>query len=92
MEPVINKPFTSYRSLPEALDVFFAENTPDSSWTFFFKIFQCWTLKDCKIKTEISDEEVALFFDQLNDLVAAAYTVHQANRVLATRQEGLTNE
>lgn len=93
MKPVtINKPLPSNRPLPEVLEFFFAQNTPDSSWAFFLKMFQCWTLKDCKIKAEISDEEVALFFDQLIDLVAAAYIVHQANRVSMNQPEGKRHE
>lgn len=78
---IIKKPLLHDPSLSEALETFFANNTPESSWNFFFKIIQCWTLKDCKIKAQLSDEEVALFFDQLIDLVAAAYILHQANRV-----------
>jgi len=72
--------------------MFFKENTPDTTWVVFFKMFQCWMIKDCKVKAEISDEEVALFFDQLIDLVAAAYIVHQANRVPETRQRGTEHD
>lgn len=71
---------------------FFVENTPESVKYFFWRMFQCWAVKDCKIKAEISDEEVALFFDQLMDLVAAAYIVHQANRVSPNQQEGNGHE
>ena len=93
MEAVfINKSFTSNLSLKEVTATFFKENTPESAKIFFWKMFQCWALKDCKIKAEISDEEVALFFDQLIDLVAAAYIVHEANRVSPTRQEGIEHE
>ncbi|WP_143013844.1 hypothetical protein [Mucilaginibacter sp. OK268] len=65
---------------------FFKNNTPDSAKVLFFKLFQCWTTKDCTIKSEVSDKEVALFFDQLSDLVAAAYIVHQANGVSQSQQ------
>lgn len=93
MKPGTNsKPFLSNRPLPEVLEVFFAEHTPDSSWAFFFKVLQCWALKDCKIKAEISDEEIALFFDQLIDLVGAAYAVHQANMVAVSRAGGERDE
>ncbi|MFI5162360.1 MAG: hypothetical protein ACHQHN_13860 [Sphingobacteriales bacterium] len=64
----------------EVMSNFFGVNTPESVKALFFKMFQCWVTKDCTLKAEISDEEIALFFDQLTDLVAAAYTVHQANR------------
>lgn len=72
----------------KVLDSFFDENTPESTWTTFFKLLQCWTVKDCKLKYDISDEEIALFFDQLIDLVAAAYIIHQANRVSANATKG----
>lgn len=93
MEAVFtHKHFTDDLPLGEVLDNFFKGNTPESSRVFFWKVFQCWTLKDCNIKAEISDEEVALFFDQLIDLVAAAYILHQANRVPQTGQEGSEHE
>ncbi|BAU51899.1 hypothetical protein MgSA37_00048 [Mucilaginibacter gotjawali] len=74
------------------MDAFFQANTPDSAREFFWKVFQCWVTRDCNIKADLSDEEVALFFDQLIDLVAAAYIVHEANRVSQTRQEGMEHE
>jgi hypothetical protein len=89
---IINKSFSNKSSLSEVMSSFFKKNTPDSAKTIFWKLFQCWALKDCKIKAEISDEEIALFFDQLIDLVAAAYIVHQANRVSQTQQEGSGHE
>ena len=76
----------------DVLAKFFQANTPEYAHVFFWKFFQCWTIKDCKIKAEISDEEVALFFDQLMDLVAAAYILHQANRVPSTGQQGENHE
>jgi len=71
---------------------FFNLNSTESSRIIFWKIFQCWTIKDCKVKAEISDEEVALFFDQLIDLVAAAYILHEANKAPKTEQEGNQHE
>jgi hypothetical protein len=93
MEAVIIKNnFTSGLSLEEALAVFFRDNTLESTEVLFWKLLQCWALKDCKIKAEISDEEVALFFDQLIDLVAAAYILHQANRAPQNGKEGIDHE
>ena len=93
MEAVFkNKSLTTSPSLTEAIAAFFRENTPDSAKVFFWKMFQCWALKDCKIKAEITDEEVALFFDQLSDLVAAAYILHQANGAAVNEQKGLDHE
>lgn len=93
MEAVfINNNFTSAILLRKVMDAFFKANTPDSARELFWRMFQCWVTKECNIKAEISDEEVALFFDQLIDLVAAAYIVHQANRVSQTGQEGIGHE
>jgi len=92
MEAVlVNKNFPSVLPLDEVLKTFFNGNTPDSAKSFFWKMFQCWVIKDCNIKAEISDEEVALFFDQLIDLVAAAYIVHQANGASNKPQGGDNN-
>ncbi|QEM03714.1 hypothetical protein DIU31_009385 [Mucilaginibacter rubeus] len=73
----------------DVLANFFVANTPETMKVFAWKIFQCWTLKDCNQKAEISDEKLALFLDQLIGLVAAAYNVHQANNAAETK-EGLT--
>lgn len=80
--------FTSSLSLKKALKVFFKTNTPESVKYQLWKLFQCWVTKECEIKAEISDEEIALFFDQLNSMVAAVYVVHQANGALPNLQEG----
>jgi len=92
MEAVLTNSNVTY-NLPfkKVTEAFFCDNTPESVKDLFFKMFQCWVVKDCNLKAEISDEEVALFFDQLIDLVAAAYIVHQANRVSLTGQEGVDN-
>jgi hypothetical protein len=93
MEAVIIKHnFTAALSLKEVMATFFRDNTPETAKVLFWKFFQCWVTKDCNIKAEISDEEVALFFDQLIDLVAAAYIVHQANGALSNPQEGIGHE
>jgi hypothetical protein len=81
MEAVIIKHnFTAGKTLKEIITTFFKDNTPESTQVLFWKFFQCWVSRDCKIKADLTDEEVALFFDQLIDLVAAAHIVHQANR------------
>jgi len=88
MEAVLtNKNLVSELSLKKMMDAFFKANTPDSVREFFWKVFQCWVTRDCNIKAEISDEEVALFFDQLIDLVAAAHIEHEANRVSNNPQQ-----
>jgi hypothetical protein len=87
-----NKNFTSVLSLKEVMVTFFKENTPDTVQSLFWKVFQCWVIKDCKIKAEISDEELALFFDQLNEVIAAAYIVHQEQAVLPISQGGNSHD
>ena len=77
----INDRFSSEPSLKEVVASFFKQRTPDGTKALCWKLFQCWALKDCNIKAEITDEEVALFFDQIIDLVTAAYTEHQAGRL-----------
>jgi hypothetical protein len=93
MEAVIAKQdFTSALPLKDVLTKFFDDHTPESTNVLFWKFFQCWVTRECNIKADLSDEEIALFFDQLMDLVAAAYILHQANRVLPTEQEGSGHE
>jgi len=87
-----NNNLSSGLPFSEVVAGYFKANTPESTKVLFWKVFQCWALKDCNLKAEVSDEEVALFFDQLIDLVAAAYIVHQANRVSQTQQEGSGHE
>ena len=89
---ITNFNLTSYDTLEVVLTRFFDKHTPEDAKVFFWKFFQCWVTKDCNIKAELSDEEVALFFDQLMDLVAAAYILHEANRVSEKPQEGKQHE
>jgi hypothetical protein len=86
----LNSSLSLGTTFSEALANFFLANTPETTEVMAWKIFQCWTLKDCNLKAEISDEKVALFLDQLIGLVAAAYNVHQANRA-ADSLEGINN-
>jgi hypothetical protein len=83
-----NNNLSSGTSFKEVVTNFFKVNTPESTKVLFWKVFQCWALKDCNLKAEVSDQEIALFFDQLIDLVAAAYILHQANRVSSAGQQG----
>jgi hypothetical protein len=93
MEAVIIKyNFRASLSLKEVMSKFFDDHTPESTKVLFWKFFQCWVTRECNIKADLSDEEVALFFDQLMDLVAAAYILHQANGVSKNPQEGKENE
>lgn len=87
-----NKHLISGLSLKEVMVTFFKDNSPDTVQDLFWKFFQCWVIKDCKIKAEISDEELALFLDQLNELIAAAYTAHKENGTLSIPKEGNSHD
>lgn len=80
MEAVYTQPnFSSGPSFKEVVTTFFSAHTPDSTKYLCWKLFQCWALKDCTIKAELTDEEVAFFFDQVIELVTAAYAEHQSD-------------
>lgn len=79
MEAILNNNFSSGPPLHEVMAAFFKHHTPDSAKLLFWKVFQCWALKDCTVKAEVTDQEIALFFDQLTELVDAAYLEHRAS-------------
>lgn len=89
---IINHNFSSGLTLKEVMENFFEAHTPEETKVLFWKFFQCWVTRECKIKADLSDEEVALFFDQLIDLVAAAYILHQANGVSQNQQGGESHD
>lgn len=76
----IHQKLSSGRAFKDVIAAFFKAHTPDSTKYLCWKLFQCWALKDCNIKAEITDEEVAFFFDQVIELVAAAYAEHQSEK------------
>jgi hypothetical protein len=82
-----NTDFSSDLPLKKAMESFFINNPPHRVEYLFWKLFQCYVLKDCNIKVEVPEKEIALFYDQLMDLVTAAYIVHQANRGSQNRKE-----
>jgi hypothetical protein len=84
--------FTASLSLKEVMSKFFNDHTPESTKVLFWKFFQCWVTRDCNFKADLSDEEVALFFDQVMELVAAAYILHQADGALSNEHGGEGNE
>lgn len=88
----INKEFTSELSFEEVAKTFFKDNSTESVQVLFWKFFQCWVTRDCNIISDMTDEDVALFFDQLIDLVAAAHILHEANRVSENQKPGGDNE
>jgi len=93
MEAVItDQDFRIDATFKDVMATFFRANDPETTKVLFWKFFRCWVTKDCSIKSELSDKEVALFFDQLIDLVAAAYILHQANGVPKPEQGGKEHE
>jgi hypothetical protein len=71
----------------KALSVLFDMRSPDNAYSMFWQLFEAWTQFSAK-KMQFTDKEIALFPDQLIDLVAAAHIEHEANRASGTGQEG----
>ncbi|QJD95978.1 hypothetical protein HH214_08855 [Mucilaginibacter robiniae] len=92
MEAVHTHNNSSHHPLEKAMHAFFLQNSPESVQLLLWKMFQCWVTKDCSLKAGLPDAEVALVFDQLNDLIAAAYAVHQTSHFSATEQKGNGHE
>lgn len=53
-----------------------------------FCVLRAWAHCPVGHRSGVSDEDIALFFDQLIGLVAAASQLHQADRVAVDLQEG----
>jgi len=69
MEAGTNNNSNQGRSLKEVMTAVFNSITPDTSQVLTWKIFQCWTTRDCNFKSDVTNEEIAAFLDQLNLLV-----------------------
>lgn len=74
--------------LLKATESFFKDRTFGETQTIFFKLFQCWGIKECYKRIDLTNAEVALFYDQLVNLVGEAYIAYQANRPALNREEG----
>lgn len=88
---LLNMDCSSGLPLEKVLDAFFSTNPPDRVKFLFWKLFQCYVLKDCVIKAEVPEKDVALFYDQLTDLVTAVYLLHMKNNNDSQSKEGRTN-
>jgi len=64
----------------KATELFFKDRTFGETQDIFFKLFQCWGIKECHKRIDLTNAEVALFYDQLQNLVAEAYIAYQANK------------
>ncbi|WP_426671982.1 hypothetical protein ACPPVU_12175 [Mucilaginibacter sp. McL0603] len=92
MEAVIMKSYCPSDLPPEeVIDLFFRNYSSETMWVNTFYLFKCWTTNSCGLKEKLPNEELALFLDQLIDLVAAAYTLHQANRVSGEEKKDQAN-
>jgi hypothetical protein len=67
-------------SLLEAMNLFFNNRSFGTTQNIFFKLFQCWGIKECDEVVNLSNEEVALFLDDLLNLVSISYIAYQANK------------
>lgn len=92
MEAINQSNKLSQHPWKEVMATFFQQNSPESVKLLFWRMFQCWVTKDCTIKGDVSDEEVALVFDQLIELVSAAYQLHQNNNNSIKFPEGKSHE
>lgn len=92
MEVIQVNKSSSHHPWQEVLASFFQQHSPESVQLLFWRMFQCWVTKDCTIKGAVTDEEVALAFDQLIELVSAAYVLHQEGNVVNNSQEGKSHE
>ncbi len=57
--------FPAGLSPQEVISLFFRENSVESVRNLFWHLFQCWIVKDCNLKEHYTDENIALFLDQL---------------------------
>lgn len=87
MEAVNKNIISSQPTLQKVMASFFERNSPESVQVLFWKIFQCWVTKDCKIRGELSDAELALVLDQLLELVTAAQSLYRNSNVFNTGNE-----
>lgn len=93
MEAVFtNKNLPHELSLKKMMDAFFKVNNPDSIREIFFKLFQCWVTKDCNNKAEITDKELATFFDQITDFFTVAYDLYSKSNLTNADQERKGND
>jgi hypothetical protein len=60
---------------------FFRMYSRELSTETLWYVFKAWVSSPGANRAQFSNEEMALFLDQLIDLVAAAYQLHQTNRV-----------
>jgi hypothetical protein len=65
----------------QAVEAFFGSNTPESARDTLWYLFKAWVNSPGTNRARYTDEDIALFLDQLIDLVGASFQLHQTNRV-----------
>ena len=70
----------SNASLMNAMELFFKERSFGEIQNIFFKLFQCWGVKECHKRMDLSNADVALFYDQLQSLLGEVYLKYQATK------------
>jgi hypothetical protein len=83
MEAVVRKHDFTGMGLEGAVAGFFGVNSLEGSKVLFWTFFQCWVTRECKLKADLSDEEVALFFDQLLELLTVLYEAKERGELRA---------
>lgn len=81
-------PITNALSPQAVLADFFSTHTRESVWDIFLQLFKAWVESPDANRAKFRDKEIALFLDQLIDLVAAASQLHQTNRVKSNNAGG----
>ena len=84
-------PGGSHSSLMTATETFFKNRTFGETQNTFFKLFQCWGTKECDKRFELSNIEVASFYDQLGEIVKEAYLFYQSSRSVTSIKEDFTD-
>jgi hypothetical protein len=81
-------PSSGGRSFQQALPDFFKDYCIGGVKDRLWQLFKPWACQS-EVNKHCSDEEMALFLDQLIGLVAAAATLHEAGRVpVVSQREG----
>lgn len=82
----------SIPSLPQAMSEFFARFTSEETYTLIvFHLFKAWVCQP-KENKKYDEKKLALFCDQLINLVAAADQLHQGNRVSEDLEKGVCGD
>jgi len=82
---------TNNKTLPTVIPDYFALYNAATTKNTLVHLFKAWASQP-ENKKQHTDEEIALFLDQLTSLVAAAEQLHQTNRALIKTNPSPTKE